>query len=116
MTDTITALIEHHAGHSATTRTALPQADPTACPSWCTCTTLTQHKVPDWYWTGDSLVRDHDGPSFGEHVDVNGQQKYDDGRCSFAIAVEVPGALTADQARELASSLVQAAEWIEAQA
>ncbi len=44
---------------------------------------------------------------------MNGQDQQD-GQCSFAVAVEVPGDLKPEQARELASSLLQAAEWVEA--
>ena len=93
------------------TTTTATTINPATCPSWCTCPDF----LHEWYWTGESAGRDHDGPSFGEHVDVNGQQ-HQDGRCSFTIAVGLRDVLTTQQARSLASGLLEAAEWIEAQA
>ncbi len=37
---------------------------PAACPSWCTNGDLPNHRH-DWYWTGETVVRDRDGPVSG---------------------------------------------------
>lgn len=89
--------------------TSSPITEPRTCPEWCT-----SEADHPWYDSGDAEpIRDHDGPSFGP-VQVSGQQQCD-GSVAFSIMAPEPveAFISAAQARNLAHSLQQAAEWIE---
>ena len=93
---------------SPTTTTTI---DPRTCPAWCTI----KNEEHDWYDSGDAEpVRNHEGPMFGP-VRTVGQQQFD-GSFAFDMALGMTEdvLLTAREARNVASSLQQAAEWIEA--
>jgi hypothetical protein len=85
------------------------------CPAWCT---LRAGHPWDSIFLKGGENRGHAGPDFGEHVSAGATEfSYAPGVITMHVTVSDDAyfsAMTAEQTRSLAQSLIEAAAWLEA--